>query len=305
MPAPDLADLDAFTEVARARSFRRAAALRGTSASGLSEAVRRLESRLGVRLLNRTTRSVTPTEAGQRLLQRLAPALTEVTAALDAINDDRNTPTGTLRLNVPVIVARAILPPMIGPFLAAHPGITLEIVAEDNFIDVLAAGFDAGIRYDERLERDMIAIPIGPRTQRFAGAASPAYLRRHGHPAHPNDLLRHACIRHRFASGITPPWEFERAGQTVRIAPSGPVVANIIEVELQAAIDGLGIIFTFEDFLAPALARGDLQPVLQDWWQTFSGPRLYYPSRTHMPAPLRAFVDYAQSFHGLAPLHAG
>ena len=144
----------------------------------------------------------------------------------------------------------------------------------------------------------MIAVPIGPRVQRFAGAASPAYLRQHGHPAHPNDLLRHACIRHRFASGITPPWEFERAGQTVRIAPSGPVVANIIEVELQAAIDGLGIIFTFEDFLARSLASGELQPVLQDWWQTFSGPRLYYPSRTHMPAPLRAFVDFVKGKEG-------
>ena len=298
MAAPDLADLDAFTEVARARSFRGAAALRGASASALSEAVRRLESRRGVRLLNRTTRSVTPTEAGHRLLQRLGPALTEVTAALDAINDHRDTPIGTLRLNVPVIVARVNLPPIIGPFLAAHPGITLEIVAEDSFIDVLAAGFDAGIRYDERLERDMIAIPIGPRTQRFAGAAAPAYLRQHGHPTHPNDLLRHACIRHRFASGITPPWEFERAGQTVRIVPSGPVVANIIEVELQAAIDGLGIIFTFEDFLSASLTNGQLQPVLQDWWQTFSGPRLYYPSRTHMPAPLRAFVDFVKGKEG-------
>ena len=298
MTDPDLADLDVFASVARARGFRGAAALRGASASGLSEAVRRLESRLGVRLLNRTTRSVTPTEAGLRLLDRLGPALSEISAALDAINATRDTPTGTVRLNVPIIVARIILPGIVGPFLAAYPGITMEIIAEDSFIDVIAAGFDAGIRYDERLERDMIAIPIGPRTQRFAGAAAPAYLRQHGHPTHPNDLLRHACIRHRFASGITPPWEFERAGQTVRIVPSGPVVANIIEVELQAAIDGLGIIFTFEDFLSASLTNGQLQPVLQDWWQTFSGPRLYYPSRTHMPAPLRAFVDFVKGKEG-------
>jgi len=298
MTDPDLADLDVFASVARARGFRGAAALRGASASGLSEAVRRLESRLGVRLLNRTTRSVTPTEAGLRLLDRLGPALSEISAALDAINATRDTPTGTVRLNVPIIVARIILPGIVGPFLAAYPGITMEIIAEDSFIDVIAAGFDAGIRYDERLERDMIAIPIGPRTQRFVGAASPGYLRRHGAPTHPNDLLRHACIRHRFASGVTPPWEFERAGQIVRIAPAGPLVSNIIEMELRAAIDGVGIIFAFEDFLAASLASGELEPVLPDWWQTFSGPRLYYPSRTHMPAPMRAFVDYVKAMKG-------
>src|SRR5579859_4890740 len=174
----DLSDLDAFAAVARARSFRGAASLRGVAASSLSEAVRRLEARLGMRLLNRTTRSVTPTEAGQRLLERLTPALGEVAAAVDAVNDFRETPSGTLRLNVPTIVAYAILPDIAGRFLAAHPGITLEVTAQDDFIDVLAAGYDAGIRYGERLERDMIAVPIGPRTQRFVVAAAPAYLPR-------------------------------------------------------------------------------------------------------------------------------
>ncbi len=171
MTEPDLADLDAFTAVARHRSFRGAATVRGTSASTLSEAVRRLETRLGVRLLNRTTRSVTPTEAGARLLERLVPALSEVAAAVDAVNGFRDSLTGTLRLNVPTAVARLILPPIVEGFLKANPGITIEISTEDSFIDVLAAGFDAGIRYEERLEQDMIAVPIGPRIQRYAAAA--------------------------------------------------------------------------------------------------------------------------------------
>ena len=289
---PDLADLDAFAAVARARSFRGAAVLRGVSASGLSEAVRRIEAGLGVRLLNRTTRSVTPTEAGERLLQRLAPALGEVSAALDAVAEGRDKPVGTLRLNIPVIVGRIVLPRIIGPFLAAHPGIVLDVMAEDSFVDVLAAGFDAGIRYEERLERDMIAIPIGPRVQRYAAAAAPAYLAAHGRPQHPRDLLQHACIRHRFASGVIADWEFEQAGEVIHIKPSGPLLAGTMEMERQAAIDGIGIIATFEEELADALASGLLEPVLQDWWASFSGPFLYYASRTHMPPPLRAFIDF-------------
>ncbi len=298
MAEQDLGDLDAFAAVARQRSFRGAALLRGVSASTLSEAVRRLETRLGIRLLNRTTRSVTPTEAGARLLDRLVPALGEVAAALDAVNGFRDSPTGTLRLNVPSIVARMVLPPIAVGFLAAHPGITLEIISDDSFIDVLAAGFDAGVRYDERLEQDMIAVPLGPRVQRFVGAAAPSYLAARGRPAHPRDLLTHACIRHRFASGISAPWEFERDGEIVRISPTGPLVATSIDLEIGAAIAGLGIIFSFEEYLAPALASGALVPVLEEWWQSFSGPFLYYASRRHMPVPLRAFIDYIKTRPG-------
>lgn len=292
MLSPNLSDLDAFVAVAQARSFRGAAALRGVSASTLSEALRRLEARLGVRLLNRTTRSVTPTEAGERLIERLAPALGEIEGALDTVNSFRDSPTGTLRLNVPGVVAHHVLPPLVARFLAAHPGISLEVTANDSFIDVLAAGFDAGIRYDESLERDMIAVPIGPRVQRFAAAAAPAYIARHGEPRHPKELLDHACIRHRFASGRAPPWEFARDGELIRVAPRGPLVANSTELKIAAAIAGLGIIHTFEEYLRPGLDAGALVPVLADWWQSFSGPFLYYPSRTHMPAPLRAFVDF-------------
>ena len=294
----DLADLDAFTAVARQRSFRGAASARGVSASTLSEAVRRLETRLGVRLLNRTTRSVTTTEAGARLLDRLTPALGEVQAALDVVNSFRDSPTGTLRLNVPGIVARVVMPSIVESFLKSHPGITMEVVSDDSFIDVLAAGFDAGVRYDERLEQDMIAVPIGPRVQHFATAASPDYLENHGRPQHPRDLLQHACIRHRFPSGVVPNWEFERDGEVVRITPAGPLIATTIELEVSAAVAGLGIVSSFEDYLAPQLKSGELVPVLQDWWQSFSGPFLYYASRRHMPAPLRAFVDFIKARSG-------
>lgn len=294
----DLADLDAFTAVARQRSFRGAAAARGVSASTLSEAVRRLETRLGVRLLNRTTRSVTPTEAGARLLDRLTPALGEVQAALDVVNSFRDSPTGTLRLNVPGIVARVVMPPIVESFLKSHPGITMEVVSDDSFIDVLAAGFDAGVRYDERLEQDMIAVPVGPRVQRFATAAAPAYLASRGRPQHPRDLLQHACIRHRFPSRAIPHWEFERDGEVVRITPKGPLIATTIELEISAAVAGIGVIASFEEYLAPQLKSGELEPVLQDWWQDFSGPFLYYASRRHMPAPLRAFVDFIRERNG-------
>ncbi|PMQ03881.1 HTH-type transcriptional regulator PgrR [Dyella sp. AD56] len=292
MEESGLSDIEAFLAVARARGFRGAALQGSVSASALSAALRRLEARLGVRLLNRTTRSVTPTEAGQRLLDRLAPLVGEIGSALDSINAYRDSPTGTLRLNVPSIMARDILPSIAARFLLAHPGITLDVVTDDAFVDMLAAGCDAGIRYEERVERDMIAMPIGPRVQRFVAAASPAYLERRGRPERPQDLVNHACIRHRFPSGGVAVWEFERRGKTVRIRPDGPLLASTVEMELEAAMAGLGIIHTFEEFLQPALATGALVPVLEDWCQSFSGPLLYYPSRTHMPAPLRAFVDF-------------
>ncbi|MFA6266961.1 MAG: LysR substrate-binding domain-containing protein [Pseudolabrys sp.] len=294
MSALNLSDLDAFMAVASARSFRGAAGIRGVSASSLSEALRRLEADLGVRLLNRTTRSVTPTEAGERLLKELTPALSDIENALDAVNSLRDSPAGTLRLNVPVIVAAKILPPLATRFLKAHPDITLEIAANDIFIDVLAAGFDAGIRYEERLERDMIAVPIGPRTQRFIAAAAPSYLAAHGTPRHPRDLIEHACIRHRFASGISPLWEFERGGKTVKITPRGPLAASNVDLEIEAAVAGLGVIYTFEEFLKPVIARGELTAMLADWSMTFPGPYLYFHSRRHMPAPLRAFVDFVK-----------
>jgi DNA-binding transcriptional LysR family regulator len=294
----NLGDLTAFVAVARAGGFRDAARATGTSASSLSEAVRRLEAKLGVRLLNRSTRSVVATEAGARLLDRLGPALGEVEAALDVVNGFRDRPAGTLRLNVPVSAARLVLPQIVPAFLAAYPDILLDIIAEDGFVDMLAAGCDAGIRYDERLEQDMIAIPIGPRTQRFATAASPAYLEKRGRPEQPRDLLDHACIRGRFASGSMLPWEFERAGEMVKVDPSGSLIVRIgaaTDLAVDAAVAGSGMIHLFEDWLRPHLDSGALEPVLEPWWQKFSGPFLYYPGRRHLPAPLRAFVDFIQA----------
>ncbi len=294
----DLADLQAFLAVARAKGFRDGARAVGASASGLSEAVRRLETTLGVRLLHRTTRSVVPTEAGARLLERLGPALGEVEAAIDVVNGFRDRPMGTLRLNVPVSAARLVLPRIVPPFLVAFPEIQLEVFAEDSFVDVLAAGCDAGIRYDERLEGDMIAVPIGPRVQRFATAASPAYLDRHGRPQHPRELLDHACLRGRFSSGTMMVWEFERDGEVVRVEPTGPLLVSVgaaTDLAVDAAVAGTGVITLFEDWLRPHLDSLALEPVLEPWWPSFSGPFLYYPGRRLVPAPLRAFIDFVKA----------
>lgn len=294
----NVADLQAFLAVARARSFRGGARAIGSSASAVSDAVRRLEREFSVRLLHRTTRSVAPTEAGARLMERLAPALAEVDAALDVVNGYRDQPAGTLRLNVPISAVRLVLPAIVPPFLAAYPDIRLEVVAEDDFVDVLAAGCDAGIRYDERLENDMVAVPIGPRVQRFAAAASPAYLGARGRPEHPRDLLQHACLRGQFPSGTMPPWEFARDGETVRVDPSGPLLVRIgaaADLAVDAAIAGTGIVYMFEDWLRPHFKSGALEPVLESWWPAFSGPYLYYPGRRFVPAPLWAFIDFVKA----------
>jgi DNA-binding transcriptional LysR family regulator len=199
-----------------------------------------------------------------------------------------------LRLNVPGAVARTMLPPIAEAFLRAYPDIRLEVTVDDRFVDMLAAGADAGIRYDERLEQDMIAVPIGPRVQRVGAAAAPAYLAEHGTPRHPRQLLDHACIRLRFASGAMVDWEFERNGEVVKLDPAGRLVvtAGAVEMAISAAAAGMGVLFTFEDWLRPSFENGTLVPVLKSWWPSFPGPFLYYPSRRFMPAPLRAFVDF-------------
>lgn len=295
----DLGDLNAFVAVARAGGFREAARISTYSASGLSEAVRRLEAQLGVRLLNRTTRSVVPTEAGRGLLERLGPALSEVEAALDVVNGYRDTPTGVLRINVPVSAARLVLPAIVPGFLATYPDITLEIISDDSFVDIIASGCDAGIRYDERLEQDMIAVPIGPRVQRFVTAGSPAYFARRGRPQHPRDLLDHACMRGRFAGGaMMGPWEFEQDDEIVRVDPTGPLIVQpgaAIDLAIEAAIAGSGIIYIFDGWLKPHLDSGTLEEVLEPWSQRFPGPFLYYSGRRLVPAPLRAFIDFIKA----------
>lgn len=298
--ATDIQDLLSFVAVVKAGGFRDGGRVSGKSASSLSDAVRRLEAGLGVRLLNRTTRSVVPTEAGARLMERIVPALSEVEAALDVVNDFRERATGTLRLNVPLSASRLVLPKIITPFLQAYPDIRLEVVVEDSFVDMLAAGCDAGIRYEERLEQDMIAVPIGPRQQRFACAAAPGYLNRRGRPQHPRDLLAHACLRGQFPSGSMPAWEFEREGQVINVDPTGPLLVRLggaVDLAVDAAVEGLGMVYLFEDWLRPYFDSGALEPVLEPWWPRFSGPFLYYPGRRYLPGPLRAFVDFIKQAH--------
>ena len=294
----DLNDLRAFAAVARLGGFRDAARIMGRSASSLSDAVRRLEASLGVRLLNRTTRSVVTTEAGRDLLARLEPALQEIQLAMDVVNAHRDQPMGLLRLNVPVSATRTVLPAIIPAFLAAYPDIRVEIVAEESFVDILASGCDAGIRYEERLAQDMIAVPIGPRVQRFALGASADYLARRGTPEHPRELLDHACIQGKFPSGAVFSWDFEREGEQLRIEPHGPLIVQAgaaTELAIDAAIAGSGIVALFEDWLRPHFSSGALQSVLEPWWVSFSGPFLYYPGRRLVPAPLRAFVDFIRT----------
>lgn len=297
MQQPSMADLSSFALVAEHQGFRQAARAGGQSASQLSEAVRRLEQQLGLRLLLRTTRSVTPTEAGALLLARLRPALKEVSGALDALNELRGSPRGTLRLNVPVIAARLFLPDLINRFMTAYPQVVVDLVVDNNFVDVAAGGFDAGIRYGESLAQDVIAIPIGPRSQRYAVAAAPDYLARRGTPLHPRDLLEHACIRLKFLSGAMAPWEFERDGQALAVEPSGPLIVTPTSYELgiAAAVAGHGMIGLFEECLTPYFDNGQLVPVLETWWLRFGGPYLYYSGRKHLPAPLRALIDFVQA----------
>ncbi|WP_197339649.1 LysR family transcriptional regulator [Ralstonia solanacearum] len=295
----NLTELNAFIAVAEAGGFRDAAREAGVSPSTLSDAVRRLEERLGVRLLHRTTRSVTPTEAGALLIARLRPALGEVDAALQMLEGLSGRPAGTLRLNVPVSAARLTLPAILPGFMAAYPDIRVEIDADDHLVDVLALGNDAGIRHDERLEQDMIAVPIGPRVQRYATAAAPGYLDQHGRPTHPRELLGHACIVGRFVGGaLATPWEYERNGEVFRVDPQSRLVVKVggaTDLGVEAAIAGIGIIHLFEDWLRPHFESGRLEPVLSDWWQSFSGPFLYYSGRRLVPPALRAFIDYIKA----------
>jgi DNA-binding transcriptional LysR family regulator len=294
----DIGELGAFVAVARAGGFREAARQTGGSASGLSDAVRRLEAQIGVRLLNRTTRSVVPTEAGRALMERLGPALSEMEAALVVAGGFRDKPAGQLRLNVPVSAAKLILPEIVPAFLLAYPDIRLEIMTDESFVDIIAAGCDAGIRYDERLEQDMIAVPIGPRVQRFAYGASPDYLERRGRPTHPRDVLEHSCIRARFAGRAVSAFEFERNGELVIVDPPTQLVVQAgggSDLGVSAAIAGVGIISLFETWLRPHFESGALEPVLEDWWESFPGPFLYYPGRRLVPAPLRAFIDFIKA----------
>jgi DNA-binding transcriptional LysR family regulator len=287
----DLRDLDAFVAVARTRNFRRAALEQGVSVSSLSQRLRDMEERLGVRLMNRTTRSVALTEAGELLLARVGPAMSDVGDALDQVRGLRGLPSGRLRINAPPPVIDLVLAPMVAPFLKAHPQIDLEVVSDSGFVDIVATGFDAGVRYGEHLAQDMIAVSLGP-PQRYAVVASPHYIAQHGRPKHPKDLLHHAAIRTRFGSGVMPDWEFEKAGRIVKVAPPGKLIATYTGLARRAALEGVGFWPTFEGYVREAVASGELVSVLEDWCAPFPGPFLYYPSRRQPPPALAAFIAF-------------
>jgi len=295
MDRPDIADMTAFVAVAERRSFAKAALHLGVSRSTLSETIRRLEERLDVRLLNRTTRSVALTEIGERLLARLLPVLDDFAAAVESINAFRDRPSGSLRLTVPPPAAASVLAPVLARFLAAYPEIRLEISVDDALVDVVAGRYDAGIRPGERVERDMIAVRISDEL-RSKVVAAPSYLARHPAPKTPRDLTRHNCIRIRFQSGLILPWRFAHKGKDLEIAVAGNLVVNDSDLALRACLDGAGICYLLADHAAAPIAEGRLVELLPDWPSSHSeGFYLYYPSRRQTPAPLQALIDFLRA----------
>ncbi|CCV03768.1 putative DNA-binding transcriptional regulator [Mesorhizobium metallidurans STM 2683] len=286
-----LSQLAVLATVAQCGSFRGAARELAIAPSAVSHAISSLEARLGVRLLARSTRSVAPTEEGAQLLERLRPALSEIDLALESAVEARDRPAGNLRLTVPRTAAHLALTPRLGAFAAAYPDIVLEIVIEDRFTDVVEGGFDAGVRLGESLQRDMIAVRIGPDI-RGAVVGAPSYFATMPKPSHPHDLADHRCLRFRFSSGILYRWEFEKDGEEIELAVKGPLILDEDHLIANAAIDGAGVAFLFEDYVREATADGRLIRVLEDWCQPFGGFFVYYPSRRQMRPALRAFVDF-------------
>lgn len=291
MKRTHLSQLAVLATVAQCGSFRGAAKELAIAPSAVSHAVSSLEARLGVRLLARSTRSVAPTEEGAQLLERLRPALSEIDLALESAVEVRDRPAGNLRLTVPRTAAHLALTPRLGAFASAYPDIVLEIVIEDRFTDVVEGGFDAGVRLGESLQRDMIAVRIGPNL-RGAVVGAPSYFATMPRPRHPHDLVGHRCIRFRFSSGILYRWEFEKDGEEIELAVQGPLILDEDHLIANAAADGAGLAFLFEDYVREALATGRLIRVLEDWCPPFDGFFAYYPSRRQMRPALRAFVNF-------------
>jgi DNA-binding transcriptional LysR family regulator len=297
MARDNLNDLAAFVAVAEARSFTRAAKRLGVSQSALSHAMRGLEERLGVRLLARTTRSVSPTEAGERLLLSVAPRLAEIDAEIAAIGDLRSKPSGTIRITTSEHAAQRILWPVVEKLLAGNPDITVEISIDGRLVDIVAERFDAGIRLGESIEKDMVAVRISP-DLRMAAVASPAYLAAHGTPNAPQDLASHRCINLRFQTqGDLYAWEFEKDGHEISVRVEGPLILNNTSLILKAATSGHGIAFMLEDYVAGQLKSGELVRVLADWCEPFGGYHLYYPSRRQHAAAFALLVE-ALRFRG-------
>jgi DNA-binding transcriptional LysR family regulator len=290
MAKPSFTDLTTFAAVARHRSFRAAADELGVSRSSLSHAVSGLEQQLGVRLLHRTTRSVAPTEAGASLLARLVPTLRDLDDMLAAVSDGAGGPAGTVRINALGAAARWLLRRVIPDFLQRYPRVSIDMVTEDRLIDIVAEGFDAGVRLRESVPQDMIAVPFGG-DARFLAVASPAYVSRHGVPVTPDDLRRHRCIRQRLASGKPYRWEFAKGVDEIAMEVPGSLTLNRNELMVDAAAEGLGIAFVPERLARPFLDDGRLCVLLEDWSPAIPGLCLYYPGHRHVPPALRVFID--------------
>jgi DNA-binding transcriptional LysR family regulator len=292
MRGSEFAELKAFVAVVDRASFARAADHLGVSRSALSQIIRQLETRLGARLLNRTTRSVAPTQSGRRLHERIAPMLREMDDAVAQAVGATTRTAGTLRINTLSMAAKKLIAPRLGQFHKTHPDVVLDIVIDDGLSDIVAGGFDAGIRVGGRLQKDMIAVRLTPDVKLLA-VASPEYLTRCGEPKTPADLHRHACINWRFpGSGQIARWEFLKKGKKIETVVEGPVISNHQDIVVPAALQGLGIFYAYnDDEIAEALERGRLKRILVDWSLTAPGLYLYYSNRRHIQPALRAFID--------------
>jgi DNA-binding transcriptional LysR family regulator len=290
MTRPSLNDLTAFVAVATHRSFRRAADELGTAPSTLSHAMRSLEERLGVRLLNRTTRSVSPTEAGLELLSRLQVALTSLDEALDAVTPFRGQVTGKVRINAPRVAAAVLVREVLPPMAERFPDVAVDLVVEGRLVDIVSGGFDAGVRLMESVPKDMIAVPLA-RPIGFICVASPAYLKHAGEPTTPGDLKHHRCIGHRTPSGKLYQWEFERTGQELTIDTNGPIILDDEGLMVDAAAQGLGIAYVASWAAEAAIAEGRLRTVLSTWMHEPERAAVYYPGHRAVPPALRAFLD--------------
>jgi DNA-binding transcriptional LysR family regulator len=292
MRGSEFAELKAFATIVEQASFVRAAYQLGMSASALSQVIRHLEKRLGLRLLNRTTRSVAPTAAGSRLHERIAPMFAEFDAAVIEAAVSTGRMSGTLRINTLSMAAKKVIAPRLGRFHLTHPDVVLDIVVDDTLSDIVAGGFDAGIRVGERLEKDMIAVRLTPDVKMLA-LASPDYLTRYGEPKTPAELHHHRCINWRLpGSGALYRWQFEKKGKKIELVGQGALISNLQEVVHQGALQGLGILYAHDDeSIQAAISRGQLKHVLVDWSVTVPGLFLYYSDRRYLQPALRAFVD--------------
>ncbi len=290
MHGNELAQLAAFLAVARHLNFRKAASERNVASSAISHAVRGLEERVGVRLFHRTTRNVSLTEAGERFLSELGPAFDQIDKALDGLNSYRGTPFGTVRISVPNSIAPFMLKNVMGPLIRKNPGLRLDIEATDRLVDIVKEGYDAGVRFGERISQDMVAVRIQPRL-RFSVVGSPEYFAGRSIPAEPADLQQHSCIRYRYPSGAIFNWLFERNGEELHVEVDGPVTLDDQYLMVEAALQGCGLAFVWEDWAEPHIASGALIRCLDDWCAPDDGLQLYYPSRHYVSAGLRSLIE--------------